>query len=55
MTDTAANMAMIIFGALIIIILLRVLMLVHQQAGRMEDLKKQLKLSEKAREEKEKK
>lgn len=48
-------MAMIIFGLLIIVILLRVLVLVHRQAGHVEELKRQLKISETAREEKGKK
>ncbi len=54
MADTAASMAMIIFGLLIIVILLRVLVLVHRQTRRMDELKRQLKLSETAGEEKEK-
>lgn len=52
MSETASGMAMIIFGLLIIIVLLRVLVLVHKQAGRVEELKRQLKISEAAREEK---
>jgi len=53
MADTAASMAMIILGLLIIIILLRVLVLVHRQTKRMDELNRQLKLSETAREAKE--
>lgn len=55
MVDTASSMAVIIFGLLIIIVLLRVLLLVHRQNQKMDELKRQLKLTEQAREEKEKK
>ncbi len=51
MADTAVSMAMLILGLLIVIILLRVLMLVHKQTKRMEELKQELKMSEAAREE----
>ena len=46
-------MAMLILGAIIIIVLLRILMLVHQQNQQINDLKKRVKLTEIAREEKE--
>jgi len=54
MTDVAASMAMLILGAIIIIVLLRILVLVHQQNQQINDLKKRVKLTEIAREEKEK-
>lgn len=54
MTDVASSMAMLILGAIIVIILLRILMLVHQQNSRIDDLKRQMKINETAREEKEK-
>ena len=54
MSDMAASMASIIFGALIIIVLLRVLMLVRRQNKKVEELKTQLELKEQARKEKEK-
>ena len=54
MTDVAASMAMLILGAIIIIVLLRILVLVHQQNQQINDLKKRMKLTEIAREEKEK-
>jgi hypothetical protein len=54
MLDTASSMATIIFGLLVVIILLRILVLVHQQTKKMEELKRELALKEHAREEKEK-
>ena len=53
MLGTASSMATIIFGFLIIAILLRVLVIVHQQSKKMEELKHELALKERAREEKE--
>lgn len=55
MADTAGSMAMIVFGFLIIIVLLRVLVLVHRQTTKMEEMKHQLKMTQQARERKEKK
>ena len=54
MGEVAASMAMIIFGIIVILILLYVLVQVHRQAKHVEELKRQLKLTEQAREEKEK-
>lgn len=54
MSETASGMAMIIFGLLIVIVLLRVLVLVHRQTSKMEEMKRQLKITEQARERKEK-
>ncbi len=54
MNDVAASMAMLILGAIIIIVLLRILMLVHQQNQQIDELKKRVKLTENTREEKEK-
>jgi len=55
MSEMAGGMAMIIFGLLIIIVLLRVLVLVHRQTAKMEEMKSQLKMTQQARERKEKK
>jgi flagellar biosynthesis/type III secretory pathway M-ring protein FliF/YscJ len=54
MLDTASSMATIIFGLIVVAILLRVLVLVHQQTKKMEQLKRELHMKEQAREEKEK-
>lgn len=54
MGDVAAGMAMIVFGLILCIILLYVLVQVHRQTKRFEELKRQLKLNESARKEKEK-
>ena len=51
--DTAGSLAMIVFGVIIILILLRILIMVHRQAKKVNELERQLNMNAAARERKE--
>ena len=46
MSDVAGNMSLIIFGLLLILILLFILKIVHEQATKVRELESQMKMME---------
>lgn len=46
MIDTVQSMFLIVFGVVAVLILLKVLIIVHRQTGRVNELEQQMKLME---------
>ncbi len=47
--DTGQSIAMIVGGLLMVVLLLRILMIVHGQAGKVKELEKRMKMMEEAK------
>lgn len=45
-TDTVQSMSLLVIGLLAIVILLRILVIVHKQAGKFKELEQRMKLME---------